>query len=829
MLGYSDAGHFVPDSVPDAMRWLLGEYERELAWADSVAPDAPAVMQEDVVYEPIEPLLTSRWNQDDPYNSFCPTYNGQRCFTGCVATALAQIMYYHKWPERGRGSHSYEWRDGIRLSADFSQSVYDWDAMADAYDETSPQRSKDAVARLMYDVGVACNMLYGTGGSGGYIYPSNLISFFGYSKNCWYLSRDESPGATGLRMVYGISDWKRLIYESLAAGNPVYYAGDPGPYAAGHAFVLDGYRNGYFHVNWGWGGMSDGYFLITALDPYSQGIGGGSSGYNYKQEMILDLYPEVEDAGSYVIPRLVCPEHFDVSEDTVKFGSQVDFTGPFMWKNNVECEATLGIKVVDRDSESLYIASSDTYAYSTGVGRTLFTLMLDDFPTAEGEYRVYPAYRDSAGAWYDIPVTMLASYDHLIAEVEGDTVIFSRPWRTEPNIRIESIADSVYSCLHFGSDALAIQAKLRNVGGMEYFGDINIALSQAGSSEFVSTAKRLVDIPGGLEQEIEFFLQSPSEPGDYELVFMLGDSAIGGRYPVRIEAVPLVFRLDEPLTLEYDGCVQTDRLRLTTVLHCESGAYSGKLYALFSSVDDSTEVLHTLSVNLFIEGGKSCRANFEGTLPDVPDGTRYFVRLYYDSEDGLVPVFPLNLNGLEITIGDYVWTASNLKVVSNMSVDSVMYAGRMFRLPSVITVSNLGSKAFWGNPAFAISAADSLGEVLSSVESGLGMCYPETTQSWWFGEAWMPVPSLPGEYCLYVLMGDSIISDKCPITVLPDPSLVALEEIGDGAVPHDIEIYSLSGICVSRQKGVKPDISALPPGVYVVRQGKKRFTVIKEE
>ena len=93
----------------------------------------------------------------------------------------------------------------------------------------------------------------------------------------------------------------------------------------------------------------------------------------------------------------------------------------------------------------------------------------------------------------------------------------------------------------------------------------------------------------------------------------------------------------------------------------------------------------------------------------------------------------------------------------------------------------------------------------------------------------MPVPSLPGEYYLYVLMGDSIISAKCPITVLPDPSLVALEEIGDDAVPHDIEIYSLSGICVSRQKGVKPDISVLPPGVYVVRQGKKRFSVIKEE
>lgn len=135
VLGYADSGTFDADSMPGAMRWWLGEYGRELAYAAKAGgTDTRRLKKQLPTYSAIEPLLTSQWGQDDPYNALCPTYQGEQCPTGCVATALAQIMYYHKWPERGTGSHSYRWTVDNRpvgtLSVDFSQSVYDWEAMA---------------------------------------------------------------------------------------------------------------------------------------------------------------------------------------------------------------------------------------------------------------------------------------------------------------------------------------------------------------------------------------------------------------------------------------------------------------------------------------------------------------------------------------------------------------------------------------------------------------------------------------------------------------------------------------------------------------------------
>ena len=267
VLGYADEGSFNPDSLPDAMRWWLGEYERQLSYAET-ATNTNRIKAELPIYAPIAPLITTCWDQTEPYNLLCPVYNGNslpsyqgmRCYTGCVATAWAQIMYYHKWPIQGTGSHSYTWTfNGENLgtlSADFSQSVYNWDAMTDTYDNSSSEESRYAVAQLMSDVGIASDMGYSPLSSGANSISSlqGIVQYFGYDPSAVLLQRN----------YYGLEEWQDSIYASLAAGYPVYYAGQNN--SAGHAFICDGYNNGYFHINWGWKGDCDGYYDEGVFD-----------------------------------------------------------------------------------------------------------------------------------------------------------------------------------------------------------------------------------------------------------------------------------------------------------------------------------------------------------------------------------------------------------------------------------------------------------------------------------------------------------------------------------------------------------------------------------
>ena len=219
----------------------------------------------------IAPLLGDiKWNQSPYYNAYCPTGTP----VGCVATATSQIMRYWKYPPRGTGSHTST-SDG--LYANFNKS-YNWDNMPAA---TLRQQNHD-VAQLCYDVAVGLNMQFSQYGSGTWQYyvPTLLVDHFYYKNTAKDIYRSN----------YSSNQWVNIVYNELANDRPVQYAG-AGSTGAGHSFVCDGYANGYFHINWGWGGMSDGYFLLHALDPYSLGTGGGNGGYNYGQDIVIGIEP----------------------------------------------------------------------------------------------------------------------------------------------------------------------------------------------------------------------------------------------------------------------------------------------------------------------------------------------------------------------------------------------------------------------------------------------------------------------------------------------------------------------------------------------------------
>ena len=239
----------------------------------------------------VEPLLTTTWNQEPYYNSLCPydSIDSAYCITGCVATAMAQIMNYWQWPTVGFASHSYLSTHGI-LSADFGATTYRWDLMPNSLNAFSDSAAVDAVATLMYHAGVAVDMMYSPTWSGAYSLSNGYLSYpcaenalktyFRYNTMLQGLSKN----------FFSDTEWDAILRAELDALHPVYYSGSD-ENDSGHAFVIDGYDSlGLFHVNWGWGGYYDAFYTIDSLSPGIT-LGTPYCTYNQYNAAICGIYP----------------------------------------------------------------------------------------------------------------------------------------------------------------------------------------------------------------------------------------------------------------------------------------------------------------------------------------------------------------------------------------------------------------------------------------------------------------------------------------------------------------------------------------------------------
>lgn len=224
----------------------------------------------------VEPLLSILWNQDYPYNAYCPedaAGSGGHVYAGCVATAMSMIMAYYRYPEQGIGSYSYNWPPYGTLSANFGQTHYDWDAMLNSI-SASDGRAVNAIAELQYHCGVAVRMMYAPDGSGAYSQdvPPAIKNHFGYSNAAQYVTK----------MSYTTTGWENLIISNLDGSKPLYYSGQGAD--GGHAFVCDGYQvtgsGKLFHFNFGWSGSGNGFYTLTDV-----------GGFSSQQGMVKDFVP----------------------------------------------------------------------------------------------------------------------------------------------------------------------------------------------------------------------------------------------------------------------------------------------------------------------------------------------------------------------------------------------------------------------------------------------------------------------------------------------------------------------------------------------------------
>lgn len=303
ILAYSRESLFIAENIGSNVAKWLESYERELRFivkekipsTDQIKSEWDQLLntpaQSALQGEAVTPLLKTKWNQGQYYNTLCPYDYGEsaRSVTGCVATAMAQIMKYWDHPKKGVGSHSYVHSKYGSLSANFSITNYNWSNMPNQV--TS---SNNDVATLMYHCGVSVEMGYSPSSSGAYVTKAYspqehcseyaFVNYFDYSSSTIGLIRSD----------YSESEWIAMLKTELDLNRPLMYTGHGS--GGGHAFVCDGYdANNYFHFNWGWGGLYDGYFKVSSLNPGTGGTGGGSGNFNQYQSAIFNLEPNPQN------------------------------------------------------------------------------------------------------------------------------------------------------------------------------------------------------------------------------------------------------------------------------------------------------------------------------------------------------------------------------------------------------------------------------------------------------------------------------------------------------------------------------------------------------
>lgn len=358
ILAFGEEGQFDADNISDGLAYYLRHYARQIAYAveNNLAPEADIldqwqqierngyILSLDRGTRDVQPLLTTNWNQDYPYNYYCPTSTygpGGHVYAGCVATAMSMIMKFWNWPDHGSGSYSYTPEGYPTQSANFEETYYEWDNMPNSLSYGSPVAQIQAIAKLMWHCGIAVDMGYEYNGSGAHSedVPDAIANYFRYTDHAYLDSRD----------LYSKTEWENKLIASLDEGFPCYYAGNDSE--GGHAFVCDGYRasDRKFHFNWGWSGTgNNSYFAIDALNP---------PGYHFNDynRAVFDFIPDYIYNG--LIPAV---EDLAVeSENAVSKKGMVTWTNP---ANSLNGSALENIEqvVLLRNGEQIFTQNNVT-------------------------------------------------------------------------------------------------------------------------------------------------------------------------------------------------------------------------------------------------------------------------------------------------------------------------------------------------------------------------------------------------------------------------------------------------------------------------------------
>lgn len=497
LLGYSYSGTFDPDNMPANMQSWLNGYTDQIAFMSGLPAPTETDDSETRPYrEPLGPLCLTKWNQDAPFNNLCPLSSGQRTPVGCAATAMAQVLKYHNWPKQGSGSKTYTSKNlNIELSFDFGATTFDWDNMLNEYNSSATEIQKDAVATLSYACGVASDMNYAMSGSAAGVSTAlkGMIKYLNY----------DCGASIQQRKWYDLYGWEDMIYKTLSENGPVMYYGASSSQSA-HEFVCDGYdKDGYFHINWGWGGLSDGFFLLSALDPYSQGIGGSTGGFNLWQNAVVDICPAKAD--SHYAQIVTTNQNINGAGN----GSELTIEGRFNNESIADLNNVMfGVKIDDK-----FFSGQKVTLLQEGYGVSKYIVNLAGLP--EGTYRAYPAYKTDVEDWQVMRGDVSnVNYLDITVTPNGNIIVNNN---SSAAVKLELNNFKAQTPFTPG-DSFRLTATLINKGGQEFYDDIVVILS--GSIAPVEIARTKVDVLPGSSQDItiESILPENIKVGTYSLM-----------------------------------------------------------------------------------------------------------------------------------------------------------------------------------------------------------------------------------------------------------------------------------------------------------------------
>ena len=519
VLGYSDSGSFDPQNVAPGLDDMLQYYSEEIGYAiDNDLQRAPGYVQTADARPTIAPMLSTRWGQSTPFNNLCPMVGSNRSVTGCLATAMAQVMKYHNWPEVGEGSRSYDATLGgttMTLGVDFGETTYDWANMLDYYGAGYNETQANAVATLLYSCGVSCGMNYASSTAPSAELFKALPNYFKYDKSIKMAER----------AYYGIDEWNDLVYNELRSGRVVYLAGYNA--MSGHAFVCDGYdKNDYFHINWGWVGLDDGYFKMSALDPSEQGIGGSDAGYSKGLEMVYNIK---KDEGGEAGIEIGFHGDCSINRGTADLGSMTELvfgvtgmTSFSIFKDYYYMR--LGIMAVNEEtgeetfaqSNNIYWCILSSYYYSLADKNIrVYANTLGGLP--DGNYRLYPAVWDISHNLYAKGRVYPGKIPYVIMKKEGNNATFKHPTVEKPILNATVTQNTQF----YKNYRYSVTATVTNRGG-DYCQYIYPALMDENLIEVHRGEGLIYELRNGesMTQEHITMLPSTIEAGTYYLVMV---------------------------------------------------------------------------------------------------------------------------------------------------------------------------------------------------------------------------------------------------------------------------------------------------------------------
>lgn len=408
VLGYSECALPADATMPQNMRsWLL-TYDKELKWLNEHGQPtliAETATESEKVRRLIKPMIATSWGQEAPYNNKVPK---EGCPTGCVATAMAQIMYYHQWPQQATTAIPKYYM----ASAPLEPVVFDWTSMLGSYAGSYSTQSGDAVATLMRYAGQAVRMNYGKDGSGAYAeaVAYALATYFDYDAGMRFVQQAQ----------YSKKEWEDLIYNELSQGRPVFYAGADA-WEGGHAFVCDGYsHDGYFHFNWGWDGLYDGYFLLSSMSPMF------FYDFGYNHNAVIGIQPDKcgmdAESGGIISASLTT----DAKKVYYRATTDDDFSGILIADERMSAHTTdhatqcaIGLYA---DRQLLRVLGTYNYGFSLKPGDGSSMMYGIDFGAgiSDGSYQLRPLSRNVGDDSWTIDLG--GDHHFIIADIAGDSL-----------------------------------------------------------------------------------------------------------------------------------------------------------------------------------------------------------------------------------------------------------------------------------------------------------------------------------------------------------------------------------------------------------------------